>query len=354
MSFPLHETSAAFFAQLGGVVVDTSIEPLELEPDGDGAQLGATVTVEFDNAGIFGDDRADIYNDVYPRYRALRREWWTALALAASEDEPRLRPYLLPLPAAGAVSGPARDAEPLASREIEVVPLQTVPRSSSVDRLRREYGLEFGIRGPSGRLYDLAEGLLLAVRAATDAVPDPETVVELGAGTGAASGLVLRRARPKRALVQDASEVAARHLREQLGPLAAQTGASLDVVTGDCRDLDFGEAISLLVVGIPFAQLPSLLARRGDAIRAALGGDGVLVAASSSVGMRFYQALTDGSEPRLEAWPWQVPGRSLRDLFASGAAVRVRNLVVSIASASPARVDATVAGMVARGGELLA
>ena len=41
------------------------------------------------------------------------------------------------------------------------------------------------------------------------------------------------------------------------------------------------------------------------------------------------------------------------NLFGSGAAVRVRNLVVSVASASPHRVDATVNGMVARGGEVL-
>src|SRR5690606_17155804 len=142
---------------------------------------------------------------------------------------------------------------------IEVVPLETVPRSSYLDRMRREYGLEFGIRGGSGRLYDLAEGLLLAVRSAADAAPDPHPIVERGAGTGAVTGLALRRARPKRALVHDASEVAGRHLREHLGPVAAATGATLDVVTGDCRDLDFGEPISLLVIGIPFAQLPSLL-----------------------------------------------------------------------------------------------
>jgi hypothetical protein len=125
-------------------------------------------------------------------------------------------------------------------------------------------------------------------------------------------------------------------------------------VTGDCRDLDFGESISLLVIGIPFAQLPSLLARRGAAIRRALGREGVLVAASSTAGMRFYQGLTDGQEPRLAGWPWYVPGCTLPDLFSSGSAVRVRNLVISIASGSPSRVDATVAGMVARGGEVLA
>jgi hypothetical protein len=70
--------------------------------------------------------------------------------------------------------------------------------------------------------------------------------------------------------------------------------------------------------------------------------------------MRFYQALIDGSDPRLEAWPWHVPGASLREMFGSGATVRVRNLVVSIASSSPGRVDATVNGMVARGAEILA
>jgi hypothetical protein len=354
MSFPLHEASAAFFGQLGGVVVGAAIEPLEPEPEADSAQLGATVTVEFDNAGLFGPATADIYDDVYPRYRALREEWWRSLAPATDADSPRLRPYLLPLPAAGAPVGPAREAIRPERREIELVSLDTVPRSSYLDRMRREYGLEFGIRGASGRMFDLAEGLLLAVRSATDAVPDPESVVELGAGTGAVTSLALRRARPKRALVHDASEVAGRHLREHLGPVAAQNGSSLHVVIGDCRDLEFGEPISLLVVGIPFAQLPSLLARRGEAIRSALGDDGVLVAASSTVGMRFYQGLTDGHEPRLAGWPWYVPGCSLLDLFGSGAAVRVRNLVISVASASPYRVDATVNGMVARGGELLA
>jgi hypothetical protein len=353
VSFSLHEASADFFGQVGGVVVDASIEPLEPEPDADDAQFGATVTAEFDNAGIFGDAMADIYDDVYPRYRALRDDWWASLAAAAEAHAPPMRPYLLPVPAAGAPVRTALAASRRATREIEVVPLDNVPRSSYVDRMRREYGLEFAIRGASGRMFDLAEGLLLAVRSATDAVPDPGSVVELGAGTGAATSLALRRARPKRALVHDASEVAGHHLLEYLGPLAAETGAALEVVTGDCRNLDFSEPISLLVCGIPFAQLPSLLERQGEAIRAALGEDGVLVAASSMVGMRFYQGLTDGHEPRLAGWPWYVPGRSLRDLFGSGAAVRVRNLVVSVASASPHRVDATVNGMVARGGEVL-
>lgn len=354
MSFPLHEASADFFGRLGGAVVDVAMEPLEPEPDGDPAQVGATVTVEFPNSGIFGGADADIYDDVYPRYRALRDEWWNALSPTLSGDAPPLRPYLLPVPAADATMGPARAAVRPVASEIDVVPLETMPRSSYVDRMRREYGLQFAIRGASGRLFDLAEGLLLGVRAATDAVPDPESVVELGAGTGAATALVLHRARPKRVLVHDASEVAGRHLRDQLGPIAARSGTSLDVVTGDCRELAFAEPISLLAAGIPFAQLPSLLARRGEAIRAALGEDGLLVAASSTVGMRFYQGLTDGYEPRLAAWPWYGPQRSLRELFGSGAAVRVRNLVVSIASGSPSRVDATVAGMVARGGELLA
>jgi len=335
-------------------VVDTSVELLEPEPDGDTAQLGATVTVEFANAGMFGDSHSDIYDDVYPRYRALRREWWDALSAAANGGSAPVRPYLLPLPGAGAAGGPPRDARRPVAGDIEVVPLETVPRSYYVDRMRREYGLRFGIRGASGRLFDLAEGLLLAVRSATDAMPDPESVVELGAGTGAATSIVLQRARPKRALVHDAREVAGLHLREHLAPLAARVGTSIDVVTGDCRDLTFGEPVSLLAIGIPFAQLPSLLAQRGEAIRTALGDDGVLVAASSTVGMRFYQALTDGSEPRLDAWPWHVPGRSLRYLFPNGAAVRMRNLVISVASASTHRVDATVAGMVARGAEILA
>jgi len=353
MSLALHEASAAFFARVGGTVTETSVEPLEPEPDADTAAFAATVTVEFDNAGIFGDTSADIYDDVYPRYRALRREWWDALRAVATDDTPWLRPYLLPVGAPGAPTGPAGEAASPVRPEVEVVPLDSVPRSSYVDRLRREFSLEYGLRGAGGRLLDLAEGLLVAVRAAVDAMPDPESVMELGAGTGAATALVLRRARPRRALVHDPSEAAARHLREHLGALAGQTGASLQVMTGDCRDLPFDEPISLLVCNIPFAQLPSLLVRRGEQLRAALGDEGVLVAASSTMGMRFYQALTDGSEPRLADWPWLVPGRFLPDLFASGAAVRMRNLVVSIASASPQRVDATIAGMAARGGEVL-
>ena len=66
-----------------------------------------------------------------------------------------------------------------------------------------------------------------------------------------------------------------------------------------------------------------------------------------------YQSLIDGDDRRLASWPWYVPGHTLRDLFGAGATVRVRNLVLSIASGSSYRVDATVAGMVARGGELL-
>lgn len=353
MSLALHEASAAFFAPLGGIVTETSVEPLEPEPDADTAAFAATVTVEFDNAGMFGDAGADIYDDVYPRYRALRHEWWAALRTAIADDVAPLRPSLLPLPVPGAPTGPARDAARPARAEVDVVPLDSVPRSSYVDRLRREFGLEYGLRGAGGQVLDLGEGLLVAVRAAVDAMPDPESVVELGAGTGAATGLVLRRARPKRALVHDASEAVGRHLREHLGGLASQTGASLQVVTGDCRDLPFDEPISLLIGNVPFAQLPSLLIRRGEQIRAALGDDGILVAASSAVGMRFYQGLTDGSERRLSGWPWHVPGRALPDLFASGAAVRMRNLVLSVASASPSRVDATIAGMVARGGEVL-
>jgi Dimethyladenosine transferase (rRNA methylation) len=353
MSLALHEASAAFFAPLGGAVTETSVEPLEPEPDVDTAAFAATVTVEFDNAGMFGDASADIYDHVYPRYRALRQEWWAALRTTLSDDAPWLRPYLLPLPAPNARTGPARAGVSPVRPEVDVVPLDAVPRSSYVDRLRREFSLEYGLRGASGRLLDLAEGLLVAVRAAVDVLPNPESVVELGAGTGAATGLVLRRARPKRALVQDVGEAAGRHLREHLGALASQTGVALQVVTGDCRELTFDEPISLLIANIPFAQLPSLLARRGEQIRAALGDEGMLVAASSAMGMRFYQGLTDGSEPRLSGWPWRVPGRSLPDLFASGAAVRMRNLVVSVASASPSLVDATLAGMAARGGEVL-
>jgi hypothetical protein len=185
-------------------------------------------------------------------------------------------------------------------------------------------------------------------------MPDVDSVAELGAGTGAATNVVLRRARPARVLVQDESEVAARHLRDHLGPAALEAGARLDVMDGDCRRLAFDEPVSLLVLGIPFAQQPSLLAGKGQQIEAALGEDGLLVAATSTVGMRFYQALTDGEDSRLAAWPWFVPGASLRDLFTNGATVRVRNLVISIASASASRVDATVAGMAARGAQPLA
>jgi hypothetical protein len=232
--------------------------------------------------------------------------------------------------------------------------LEAVPPSSYVDRMRRQYGLQFAIRGASGRMFDLPEGMLLAVRAATDALPALESFVELGAGTGAGAGLVLRRARPKRVLVQDASEAAARHLRAYLGPIAIETGSRLDVAMGDCRALSFAEPISLLAIALPYAQQPSLLVRRGQQLRAALGQDGLLVAATSTLGMRFYQSLTDGDDPRLAGWPWYAPGHTLRELFGNGAMVRVRNLVLSIASASSYPVEATVAGMVARGGELLA
>ena len=354
MPFPLHAVSAEFFGQFGGTVLGSSVEPLAPEPDDDVPFLGATVTVAFDNAGIFGDDRADVYDDVYPRYRALRTEWWRTLAnTATADDEPALQPNLHPLSQPGAPVGPPLPARSRPSREVEVVPLDTVPRSPYVDRMRRQYGLEFGIRSSGGRLLDLAEGLLLAVRAATDALHEIDSFVDLGSGTGAASGLVLRRSRPKHAFVHDDSYIAARHLNEHLGPLAIETGTNLQVVTGDCRAVEFAQPVDLLAIGLPFAQQPSLLARSGPAIKAALGHDGVLVAATSTVGMRFYQALIDGDDPRLAAWPWYVRGASLPDLFPVGATVRVRNLVISIASASASRVDATVAGMVARGAEIL-
>ncbi|HEY7226399.1 MAG TPA: hypothetical protein VH561_22735 [Micromonosporaceae bacterium] len=351
MTMPLHEASAAFFGQLGGVVIETSIDPLEPEPDE--AALGATVTVAFDNAGILGDGQSDIYDDVYPRYRALRDEWWRALAASAAPITPAVRPYLLPLPAPGATVGAALSWQSRPSRELEVVPLETVRRSPYVERVRREYSLEYGIRGASGRLFDLTEGLLLAVRAATDAVPDLSSYAELGAGTGAAGALVLRRARPKRVMVQDETDAVAQHLRAHLGPIAIETGCDLHVFGGDCRELAFAEPLGLLAIGIPYAQQPSLLARRGEHIRAALGDDGLLVAATSTVGMRFYQSLTDGQEPRLAEWPWYATGATLHDLFPCGATVRVRNLVVSIASASAHRVEATLAGMAARGAEVL-
>jgi hypothetical protein len=234
-----------------------------------------------------------------------------------------------------------------------VVPLDSVPRSSYLDRMRREYGLEWGIRGSSGRLFDLAEGLLLATRCATDALIDVGSFVELGAGTGAVSGMVLRRAQPKRALVHDESFAVTRHLREFLGPISIETGSRLEVVDGDCRTIAFDEPIALLVVGLPFAEQPSLLARNGEHIRSALGEDGLLVSATSTAGMHFYQSLIDGGDPRLAAWPWYVPGASLRDMFHVGATLRVRNLVISIASESTSRVDATVAGMVSRGAEIV-
>jgi hypothetical protein len=354
MSIPLHEASAAYFGPMGGVVLETSIEPLEPEPDAEEAALAATVTVAFDHAGFFGDDRADIYDDVYPRYRALRREWWRMLGQQPVDPSPTLRPYLLPLPAAGAQVGPALPARSRPSRDGEIVPLDEVPRSSRLDRIRREYGLEYAIRGASGRLFDLTEGLLLAVRSAADALPDLESYVELGAGTGAAASMVLRRAEPKRVVAHDESAAVAQHLRQYLGGLAIEKGSSLDVVEGECRTLDFAEPASLLVLGIPYAQQPSLLAHRGEHIQEALGEDGVLVAATSTVGMRFYQSLTDGDDPRLAGWPWYQPRGTLHELFACGARLRVRNLVVSIASASSHRVEATVAGMAARGAEVLA
>lgn len=349
----LQEASATFFEPVGGVVVETTVELLEPEFDMAEPVLGGTVTVEFDNAGIFGDDRADIYDDVYPRYRALRDDWWRALAAAPDDAGPLMRPYLFPVPASGAPLGPALPTRSRPSGDVEVVPLDTVARSSYLDRMRREYGLEWGIRGSSGRLFDLAEGLLLATRCATDALVDVESFAEFGAGTGAVAGLVLRRAQPKRALVHDERPTVTRHLRECLGPLSIETGAALDVLDGDCRAVPLAGPVSLLVLGLPFAAQPSLLARNGDRIRTALGDDGLLVAASSAAGMRFYQSLVDGGDPRLAAWPWHVPGASLRDMFDSGATVRVRNLVISIASNSTSRVDATVAGMISRGAQVL-
>ncbi len=354
MSFPLHEASVAFFERYAGTVKEVAFEPLEPEHDTGEADLGATVTVSFDNAGLFGDDRADIYDDVYPRYRALRQEWWRALAGVDSDEPLRLRPYLLPLPAPGAPLGQPLAPRERTSAEISVVPIDSVPRTSRLDRLRREYSLEYGIRGASGRLFDVPEAMLLAVRSAADALPDLSAFVELGAGTGAAAHLVMRRARPKRVVVHDQSPVAAQHLRDYLGPAATEVGTSLEVLTGDCRELPFAEPISLLALSIPFAQQPSLLARRGTWIRSALGNDGVLVAVSSMVGMRFYQSLVDGEDDRIAAWPWYVRGQALRDLFSTGATLRVHNLVVSVASNAAPRVDATVAGMVARGAELLA
>jgi hypothetical protein len=354
MPFPLHDASAAFFGPYGGTLLDVTLEPLEPEHDTGEAELGATVTVAFDNPGLFGDQHADIYDDVYPRYRALREEWWSALATVESDEPSRLRPYFLPLPRDGAPLGRALAPRKTAPGEITVVPIGSVPRSSHLDRLRREYGLEYAIRGSSGRLYDLPEAMLLATRSAIDALPDMSAFVELGAGTGAAANVVLHRARPKRVAVHDESPAAASHLHDYLGPAAAELGCALEVLGGDCRTLSFAEPISLLALSIPFAQQPSLLARRGPLIQAALGDDGLLVAVSSMVGMRFYQALVDGDDPRVAAWPWYVPGQALRDLFTTGATVRVHNIVVSIASNAAQRVDATVAGMVARGAELLA
>jgi hypothetical protein len=197
------------------------------------------------------------------------------------------------------------------------------------------------------------KGLLLAVRSATDVLPDLASFVDLGAGTGSVASLVLRRAQPKRVLVVDDSDVAGEHLRAYLGPMAIDHAASLSVVTGDCRDLAYDEPISLLSLSIPFAQQPSLLVRRGNEIQTALGEDGLLVAATSMAGMHFYQALIDGSDPRLTTWPWFAPRYSLQGLFGSVGTVRVRNLVVSVASQSSSRVDAVVAAMAGRGAELL-
>ncbi len=353
MPFPLHEASAEFFEPLGGSVLDVGIEPLEPERDSVNPELGATVTVVFDNAGLFGDGGADIYDEVYPRYRGLRHQWWESLASRHEESLLPLRPYLFPLAADDALIGaplPFRAASP---PSISVVPLETLPRSSYLDRMRREYDLDYGIRGASGRLFDLAEGLLLAVRSATDVLPDLASFVDLGAGTGSVASLVLRRAQPKRVLVVDDSEVAGEHLRAYLGPMAADQGASLSVVTGDCRDLPYDIPITLLSLSVPFAQQPSLLARRGREIRTALGDDGLLVAATSMVGMQLYQSLIDGGDPRLRGWPWYTHGQSLRDLFGTVGTVRVRNLLVSVASESPSRVDAVLSAMAGRGGELL-
>jgi SAM-dependent methyltransferase len=353
MPFPLHEASAEFFEPLGGSVLDVQIEPLEPERDSANAELGATVTVAFDNAGIFGDAGADVYDEVYPRYRGLRHDWWDSLSAREEESALPIRPYLYPLPADGAAIGLARPYRESAARPISLVPLESLPRSSYLDRKRREYGLDFGIRSAGGRLFDLAEGLLLAVRAATEVIPDLTSFVDLGAGTGSVASLVLRRTQPKRVLVVDESEIAGAHLRDYLGPVALDHGANLSVVTGDCRDLPYDQPISLLSLSIAFAQQPSLLARRGNEIRTALGEDGLLVAATSMAGMRFYQSLVDGGDPRLRDWPWYPTGRSLRDLFGTVGTVRVRNLLVSVASESSSRVDAVVSAMAGRGAELL-
>src|SRR5258706_12807349 len=204
MPFPLQDASAEFFGQHGGSVLNVRFEPLEPEQDTADPTLGATVTVAFDNAGLFGDAGADIYDEVYPRYRSLRDEWWQVLAATKGDSPHRLRPYLLPLPAAGAPIGSPRPLRVSVRQPFSVVPLDSVPRTSYLDRMRREYGLDYGIRGASGRLFDLGEGLLLAVRSATDALPDLASFVDLGAGTGAASSLVLRRSQPKRVLAFDA------------------------------------------------------------------------------------------------------------------------------------------------------
>lgn len=353
MAFPLREASGDFFGPLGGSVLDVHYEPLEPEQDTLDAEVGATVSVAFDNAGLFGDADADIYDEVYPRYRDLRNEWWAALRERADELSSPLRPYLLPVPTERAAHGLALPLRRPSVGDVSVVPLDSVPRSSYLDRVRREYGLDYGIRGASGRLFDLAEGLLLAVRSAADAVTDLSSVVDLGAGTGAATNLVLRRTKPKRVLVQDDRTAVGDHLAENLWPSAREQGAGVDVVVGDARTLSFVEPIDLLVISLPFAQQPSLLAHRGAELREALGAGGVLVSASSMVGMRFYQALIAGDDPRLRAWPWYAATPSLRTLFAGVGTVRVRNLLVTVASNSSGRVDAVVAGMVGRGGELV-
>jgi hypothetical protein len=192
----------------------------------------------------------------------------------------------------------------------------------------------------------------MAVKCSADELKDADLFIDLGSGTGSASKLMMSRCRTKRVLANDFSEASGAHLRSHLGAVAARYGTELNVVTGDCRAISYEPGCTVLAISVVFGLQPSLLAAKGGRIKAALGREGILLAASSMVGMSFYQALIDGSDPRLARWPWYSTDNSLAALFSDVRRVRVGSLVVTLASDSSSRLDGISARMLAAGGRL--
>ena len=311
------------------------------------------VTVEFDNRTLFGAGDADVFDDVYPRYRGLRAQWWDALREAGLPVVPDggrwIRPHPVPVAAAGGTEGETLPKPVRSSRSIRVVELDTVPATPYLTRMRHEYGLTHGIADDSGHLFDLDEALLLAVDCAATEFGELTRFVDVGSGTGSASALAMTRARAGQVLANDFHEAIGNHLRDHLGKLGAARGTGVEVVTGDCRDLTYPPGTTLLAVSTVFGQQPSLLARRGPGIAASLGTQGVAVFASSMVDMPFYQNLTEGGDERLGRWPWYPARTTLRRLFPRVRVLRLRNLVATLAGGPGSPVDAIAARMADRG-----